>query len=95
MLTSQVLRDLVMRSAARILTGHSVVRVADEPTLDALGEPAVDIIIVFAKDDEGPTGDAILDAMGDISRELYEAGEGRTLIVSFANEGELTDHAYP
>lgn len=82
---------IVSKAAGATLPKASFIRSFSEPTNDAEGQDAVLVTIVIADLKKKPVdGDAALDTIVRVHRELELAGEDRRAIIEFANEGDLT-----
>jgi len=85
--------NAIAATAARAhLSSRAVQRVFSEPVVDSEGQDALKLTIVVAADAAaGLEGDALLDTLVQIQRDLQTAGEDRFAIVEYATEAELTD----
>ncbi len=83
--------DAIAAAAARAnLSERVVLRVFSEPTLDSEGKDALHLTIVVAAEAvDALEGDALLDTLVQIQRDLQKAGEDRFAIVEYATEAEL------
>ena len=83
--------DRIASQAARTaLTGVELVGVHGEPTTDWVGDDALLITIVMRTGMEtAVTGDAALQTIVRIKRDLSSAGEDRFPHVKFTTEGEM------
>ncbi len=92
MIAYDQINAIAKRAAQAHLSRDVVLRVLSEPTVDVEGLDALLLTIVVAPDsDERLEGDALLDTLVQIQRDLQSAGENRFAIVSYATEAELAD----
>lgn len=89
--------DTIAAAAARAnLSANAVLRVFSEPTLDSEGKDALHLTIVVAPEAvDALEGDALLDTLVQIQRDLQKAGEDRFAIVEYATEAELGPNGDP
>ena len=83
----------IATKAAKANLGADVVdRVFSEPTSDADGRDALHLTIVIAPESvQQLDGDALLDTLVQIQRDLQAAGEDRFAIVEYATNEELVN----
>jgi len=92
MLDYAELSKIVEKAAKSALGRRSVVRVFTEPGSDAEGQDALRITLVVTPSAvETIDGDALLDNILKIHVALWERGEQRTPMVSYATEEELAE----
>ena len=92
MLDYGTLSKIVEKAAKSALGRESVVRVFTEPGSDAEGQDALRITLVVTPSAvETIDGDALLDNILKIHDALWERGEQRTPMVSYATEEELAE----
>jgi hypothetical protein len=83
---------IATRAARAKLPTGVVQRVFSEPTVTWLGEDALRLTIVLAPNSvQQIDGDAVLDTLVEIQRDLQRAGDERLAIVEYATEDDLLD----
>ncbi len=88
--------DIASDAARATLPRKTVERVISEPVSDSEGRDALRVTIVIAPNSVAKlTGDALLDTLVRIQRDLQEAGEERVAIIEYATEDELKEDAGP
>lgn len=84
--------DIVKKAARAHFPAGSVQRVFSEPTIDSQGRDALRFTIVVGPDAlDAVEGDALLETLVQIRRDLDSAGEDRFPIVNYATQAELDD----
>ena len=79
-------------AAQAALGSENVVRAFAEPIIDPDGRDALRVTIVVSQDaEERIDGDALLQNLLQINKELRKAGEDRQSTVSYATEQELAE----
>jgi len=91
MLTSGDVDRVVDKAATAALKGVKLSKVYSTVTTDSDGRDALNITVVIESIGKNAmTGDAALNAIVRIQRDLRASGEERLAIVDFATEDELT-----
>lgn len=92
MVSAEQISTIAAKAARSHLPSKVVQRVFSEPTIDSEGKAALRLTIVIAPDSVSRiTGDALLDTLVQIQRDLQAEGEDRLAIVEYATEDELHD----
>ncbi len=92
MLDMETIRQLSTEIAKANFGTENVVRVESEPTVDSMGEEALDILVVVAPSlPDHFTGDDVVDTLVQISARLMESGDERLPLIRYATEEELAD----
>jgi hypothetical protein len=82
----------IVSAAARKTLGKEFIRTEIGPTIDSRGESAIRVLLVIKPGAaDRITGDAALDSVVGIQRQLQEAGEEDFPIIEFATEEELAE----
>lgn len=94
MLDDQSINVITLDIARPNLGESNVGRVIVEPATDSRGNEAVRITVVLQPGAvERITGDQALGFLGGLHDQLWQRGEERSPIVSYATEEELADNA--
>jgi hypothetical protein len=92
MLDFVTIEKIAQKAAAHQVASPGLERVVAKPTTDSEGREALRITVVLRPEAvEALSGDAALDLLVALQRELQSKGEERLAIVEYATEEEMTE----
>src|SRR6266568_8146412 len=92
MIDNDKIANIATQVATANLPSQSVTSVFSAPTVDSQGNEALHITIVLAPEAvPSLSGDAVLNNLVQIKKQVHSAGEDRFPIIEYATEDELED----